>query len=343
MSVVPNIIVQLIHIEGPLKGEIQEFNSLEILIGRHPDCQVQFPKDVVIISRKHARIVREGNRFKLIDQSTNGTFVNGQQAPEAYLKEGDVITFSEGGPKVSFLTQTSDQSVLHPRMPSVAKPTEPATATLAPQDTVPPSSSPALQPARQQPAAQPIPEEASTPQVQPCPAVAPSADAQRIQIPFAVQYGPALKSFQSLPITLGKGGHCDFVVNHPTLYDQQAQIFFSQDQYWVKDLTGTNAVLINDMPVSVTAALQSNMLLSLSPQGPKFRFLDSGRLVEVEELLPEESPSPAPQAKPIPSKVPGKFDVITKKAESLFKKILKFIFLLFIGCRSSVVGNIVYS
>ena len=105
MTSLPNIIVQLIHIEGPLKGEIQELLDQEILIGRFPHCQVHFPIDLAVISRNHAKIIREGNRFKLIDSSTNGTFVNGKRVTDHYLKSGDVITFSEGGPKVSFLTQ----------------------------------------------------------------------------------------------------------------------------------------------------------------------------------------------------------------------------------------------
>jgi pSer/pThr/pTyr-binding forkhead associated (FHA) protein len=323
MNIIPNIIVQLVHIEGPLKGEIQEISSPDILIGRHPDCQVQFPKDAVTLSRQHARIVREGNRFKLVDQSTNGTFVNGQQVTEAYLKEGDVITFSEGGPKVSFLIQTNDQPAPHTQMPSTAKPAEAATATQSRESVMPPQSSPAFQSAGpQQQAPAPMPE-APTPPLQPFQAVDLSSDVQRSTIPFAVQYGPALKSFQSLPITLGKGNHCDFVVNHPTLFDQQAQIYFYEDQYWIKDLTGTNAVLINDMPIPGMATLQPDIQLSLSPQGPKFRFLGSGRLVEIEEPLPE-APFPAPQAEHIPSiAVPGKFDAIAKKAESLYKKILK--------------------
>jgi len=77
MSNIPVIVIQLIHIEGPLKGKIQEFSNPEISIGRHPSCQVQFPKDLKIVSRKHARIIREGNRFKLINYSQNGTFLNG--------------------------------------------------------------------------------------------------------------------------------------------------------------------------------------------------------------------------------------------------------------------------
>jgi len=106
----PAIIVQLIHMEGPLKGQIQEFNLPEIVIGRSPACQVCFPRDLAIVSRVHARIVREGNRFMLMDQSTNGTFVNGKQVKEAILKDGDILLFAEGGPKVSFLTQAMVQT-----------------------------------------------------------------------------------------------------------------------------------------------------------------------------------------------------------------------------------------
>ncbi|MBW1902444.1 MAG: FHA domain-containing protein, partial [Deltaproteobacteria bacterium] len=86
MKSAPIIIVQLVHIEGPMKGEIQEFSESEISIGRHPSCQVQFPKDLTTISRKHAMIVREGNRFKMISQGPNGTFVNGKRLEEVYLK-----------------------------------------------------------------------------------------------------------------------------------------------------------------------------------------------------------------------------------------------------------------
>ena len=70
MTQPPSIIVQLVHIHGPMKGEIQEFAGNEIFIVRHPSCDLQFPKDIVAISRKHAHIIREGNRFKLIDTST---------------------------------------------------------------------------------------------------------------------------------------------------------------------------------------------------------------------------------------------------------------------------------
>ncbi|TRZ98075.1 MAG: FHA domain-containing protein, partial [Deltaproteobacteria bacterium] len=90
----PIIVVQLIHLSGPLKGQIQEFAEGSILVGRHPSCHVRFPADVTVLSRKHAEIVREGNQFRLVDKSTNGTFVNGKRITETFLKSGDVLDFS---------------------------------------------------------------------------------------------------------------------------------------------------------------------------------------------------------------------------------------------------------
>lgn len=328
MNAVPHIIVQLVHIEGPLKGEIQELSDVEIAIGRHPDCQVQYPKDMATLSRKHARIVREGNRFKIIDQSTNGTFINGKPVAEAYLKDGDVITLAEGGPKFSFLTQISD-------MPAPEQPAATSRPAPAPEQPTPPST-PRPARAQQTPVSPPQPAPAPPGPVPPTPpAYTPHTPAgpqpaapdqahaapaiQEVKMPFAIQYGPALKSFQSLPITLGRGSQCDFVINHAALNEQQAQIFFARDQYWIKDLTGSSAVSINGMPIAGQSPLQPDAQVSLSPQGPKFRFLGGGRMAEIEDPLPASQPPREHRNEPAQ---PAKHDSgsIGQKAGTLFKK-----------------------
>ena len=131
MSMIPDISVQLVHIQGPRKGDIQDFTENEISIGRHPDCQVNFPKDLTNLSRIHARIVREGNRFKLIDASTNGTYVNGQRISETFLRDGDVLMFTENGPKVSFLTQTGSAQPGAQQLPPMSAPNPRPSAGLA--------------------------------------------------------------------------------------------------------------------------------------------------------------------------------------------------------------------
>jgi len=277
----PVITVQLIHIQGPLKGQIQEVAEDSILIGRHPTCHVQFPKDLSIVSRRHAQIVRDGNRFKLIDESTNGTFVNGKQVKETYLKDGDVLMFSEGGPKASFLTRIlENQPAVQPESPVV--PVPPVKAAKPAQEPVaPPVQEPPQQPVvTPQAAAPPLPQAA---------AVA----IQKVQKSLIVQYGPTLNSYRELPVTIGSSPGNDLVLSHPAILDRHVQIFFSNNQYWIKDLTGKNLVSINSMPIGLQAALNANDILALSPQGPRFTFLGQGRLAEIEEPVSQ-------QAQPVP-------------------------------------------
>jgi pSer/pThr/pTyr-binding forkhead associated (FHA) protein len=252
----PPIMVQLIHIEGPLKGEIQEFYDSEISIGRHPSCLVCFPKDQTLISRTHARIAREGNRFKLIDQSANGTFVNGKKVNEIYLRDGDVLAITEKGPKMSFLTRfVQSQQMIENAGTSttnvgVARPVDQGVPIFEEQDG-------------------PILEEEET--------------VQRIQAPLFIQLGPTLQSYKELPVTIGKNPICDFILDHPGILDRHAQIFFSQKNYWIKDLTGQQSVTINGESIGFQAPLNHESCLALSPQGPKFRFFRGGRLAEIEE------------------------------------------------------------
>jgi len=296
MATTPVIVIQLIHIEGPLKGEIQDLSDPEITIGRHPSCHVQFPKDLRIVSRDHARIIREGNRFKLMNLSKNGTFLNGKRIPEAYLKDGDVLMFAEGGPKVSFLTRIEAG--------------RPAVDISTPVTPEPPQAPPAI------PTAEPPP----APPIQPKPQPAPEISIQKVQVPLIIQYGPTLRSFNELPVTIGKGPGCDFILDHPSLINQHAQLFFSQNQYWVKDLTGRQAVSINGQPINIKAPLNPDNRLALSPQGPKFRFLEGGRLAEIEEPVSGFPVDELPERKNALEQIDSN-KAEPKKPGSVFKKL----------------------
>lgn len=280
MKKAPIIIMQLVHIQGPMKGQIQEFYGDTILIGRHPSCDVQFPKDLDILSRKHARITREGNRFKLTDQSTNGTYVNGKQVKESYLKNGDILLFSDGGPKVSFLTKLGE----------------------SPADLPHPEEIPAVRATRPEPS-QPSRSQAPTTPLS-LPPEAPSAEMkiERTLMPLIIQYGPTIRTFKELPVTIGRNPACDFSIDHPGLLDHHVQFFFSQGQYGIKDLTGKNQVTLNGLPVNFQAVLNPECRISLSPSGPSFRFLGSGRLAEIDELPPQDANIPSPEAPPAPEK-----------------------------------------
>lgn len=281
-----------------MKGEIQEFAGNVISIGRHPSCHLRFPPDLTVLSRKHSEIIREGNLFKLVDHSTNGTFVNGKKVTEAFLKGGDVLEFSEGGPKVSFLTETRE---------GVAEPGPPPPPPPAPARPVALESAPQEPPAPRQaavPKASPRPAEPPRPPAAPQRAFAPPSTpapsegpVPTVKVPLVIQYGPMLKSYREVPVTIGKHPRCQFTIDHPAILDQHAQIFFVNERYWVKDLTGQRLVEINRQPVNVQAPLSVNDLLALSPKGPVFRFLGEGRLAEASEP-PGETPSKGTQKPP---------------------------------------------
>jgi pSer/pThr/pTyr-binding forkhead associated (FHA) protein len=323
----PTIVIQLIHMEGPLKGQIQEFNQPEIFIGRSATCQVCFPKDLAIVSRVHARIVREGNRFMLMDQSTNGTFVNGKQVKEAILKDGDVLLFAEGGPKVSFLTQTMEgvadtSDSVQPVFSAPAAP-EPVRAASPPPAPTPPPERPvaAARPVFVPPISPPPPPKPSIPEPAPVQHLG-DIPIQQIKKPLVVQYGPTLQSYNALPVTIGKGAQCDLRLDHPAVFERHAQIFYYQEHYWVKDLTGKNLVQINGRSVDGQGMLESEYRLSLSMQGPDFRFLGGGRLLEIEPAVPDESQTSSPQegANATPGSSQGK---AAKQLGAMMKKMLK--------------------
>lgn len=282
MKTAPDIIVQLIHIEGPLKGQILEVSDPEIKIGRHPSCQLQFPADFNIISRQHATITREGNRFKLTDHSANGTIVNGKKIKEVYLKDGDVITIADGGPKVSFLTQVG-----------VAAPAQAKAPAPQPPPPQPPPAHEVVYPAPQQPEARaaipqpppaaPGPAAAYVPQPPPVSRPAePAAPPRESKEPLVIQYGPTLRSFDRLPLRIGKHPSCGFHLDHNSIHDLHAEIYFADGDYWVRDLTGRHLVTVNGSPADQGLPLRLNDELFLSPSGPFFQFLGKGRLGEVE-------------------------------------------------------------
>jgi len=281
MPQVPNITVQLVHIQGPLKGQIQDFSQFPVHIGRHSTCQVRFDKDLTTISRRHARIERQGNRFRIIDASTNGTYVNGKRIADVYLRDGDVITFTENGPKTSFLTKIEAGTVPDPHARST-QPTQP----------LPPSP---VSPAHQQ---MPAPAQAAPPEVpstlpphtpEPGLTVGPGLEIPVISTnaPLVIQFGPTLQRYNLLPVIIGSDPACDFVIADDTLAGRNVQIFFSENEYYAKDLTGRSMVSINGRPVGTQSVIAQGAELSLTDQGPTFRYMGGGRLAEIQDVVSE--------------------------------------------------------
>ena len=281
----PIKIVQLVHIQGPFKGEIQEFAEDRITIGRNPGSTLTFPPDLAIVSRNHAEIVREGERFKVIDHSANGTFVNGKRVTEAFLKDGDVLTIAQGGPKISFLTKETDQ----PPVPAEKR-----------QELK--SEPPASKPRAAQPA---------------------SSRAKEAMVPLVIQFGPTLRSYKRVPVVIGGHPNCDFRMEHPGILDRHAEIFYAEDQYWIKDLTSRQLVCVNGAPVDLGVPLNTHDEISLTPEGPFFTFLGGGRLAQVEKKVPSAPEQPPLDGPPAHEPTPQPPQKVEKKGRSFFRKVLK--------------------
>lgn len=278
MKKAPIIIVQLIHIEGPLKGQIVELSDPVIKIGRHPTCHLRYPAKLSIISREHAVITRDGNRFKLTDKSSNGTIVNGKKISETFLKDGDVLTISEGGPKVSFLTQITDTPLppqeSHTPPPTAKQPSPPPEEMKPPPAVSRPEPEPVIH--EQQPAP-------AIDEPEPTPAVQEPMAAETQKGPLIIQYGPTLRSFDKLPVQIGKHPNSSFIMDHESIGDVHAEIYFEQNEYCIKDLTGKQMVTINGTPVGPGTIFQQNSVIAFSSNGPFFRYRGNGRLSEEEQ------------------------------------------------------------
>jgi FHA domain-containing protein len=74
------------------------------MIGRLPECDVTL--DDPSVSRRHARILREDDRWTVEDLgSTNGVRVNGEQVSQIELRDGDRLEL--GGVKLAFYMDKS--------------------------------------------------------------------------------------------------------------------------------------------------------------------------------------------------------------------------------------------
>lgn len=132
---------RLVLRSGPNAGQVTSLEQAEIIIGR--DLTNAVVVSDVEVSRRHARMVLQGNNYILEDLgSTNGTFVNGERLVGPYVLHGGEIVGT--GEKTTFLyeviAQDPDATVMGAAAIPVARPT--AVATPPPFMATPPVAAP---------------------------------------------------------------------------------------------------------------------------------------------------------------------------------------------------------
>ena len=90
--------------DSPDRRESFQLGAGEIVIGRRADANIVLTHPLV--SRQHARIVREGEAFVVVDlNSSHGTFVNGSRVSRHPLRSRDRIRLGEQGIELFFIAE----------------------------------------------------------------------------------------------------------------------------------------------------------------------------------------------------------------------------------------------
>jgi pSer/pThr/pTyr-binding forkhead associated (FHA) protein len=84
---------RLVLLSGARAGAAFPLQGNVLTIGRDPGRDVQIDFDPTV-SRRHARLEKQGNQWVLIDEgSRNGSFVNGQPVQQRAIQMGDILRF----------------------------------------------------------------------------------------------------------------------------------------------------------------------------------------------------------------------------------------------------------
>jgi len=137
---------------GTLSGRIFQLSEGFLTIGRGETCTIKFDRETErIASKQHAFIEAKFDGFYLSDNnSTNGTFLNGQKVQSTKLNSGDVVKFGQNGIEASVFIETdaygqSEQTVL--KQDLLPKQDMPATVQFQPSQTpAPPMPQPQFAP-----------------------------------------------------------------------------------------------------------------------------------------------------------------------------------------------------
>ena len=144
---------RLVVRQGPIPGQIFELNRNEVSVGR--DISNDFVINDAEVSRKHAKLTLEGDRYKIEDlNSTNGTYIDGQRLIGPHvLAIGEIIMFGDNV-GVIFDGEPARPDVTVPSTADLGM--TPVAAIPAPVESYTPPPTPPIQQINYVPSPQPV-------------------------------------------------------------------------------------------------------------------------------------------------------------------------------------------
>ena len=275
--------IQIVHIAGKRQGEIDHFLPGVISFGRSPNCDVVFPRDALTVSRVHAKIHCYDFSCHLTNMSGNGCYVNGELRESALLSPGDVITFSEDGPKVSFLYEPPKRLEPTPGLKGIT----PISAQAGRVSSLYGNSVNQIED-----------ENAGE---------------------FTIYFGRKLKSFYQQQINIGRSDNCDFSIDHPRVLDHHLVLFFDRGEYYLRNVTDLKLTRLNGSVVHTDTLLKPNDRIELNMFGPSLVYKGDGKFQETLQVAgAEDSISSTIKKREKQQQRPGKPGIFRQLVSKLF-------------------------
>lgn len=104
----------IVHISGSKRGKTEVFGEEKLKVGTDPANELRFNPSVDRgTAPLHAEIEWKDCDYLLRSKAVD-TFVNGRQVEEVVLRDGDMVEFGAGGPKVRFRMKSEEGEVCKP-------------------------------------------------------------------------------------------------------------------------------------------------------------------------------------------------------------------------------------
>ncbi|HXF43419.1 MAG TPA: FHA domain-containing protein [Pyrinomonadaceae bacterium] len=252
-------------------GREYRFDKPAIVFGRNAaECDIAFESDrFPMVSRRHAEIRFANGVWLLVDNNSSyGTYLNGNRITTSQIKAGDRIQFGTDGPRfiIIWLEASQPQSPPEQKSSFIAEDAPKILSGLPPE---PPKKAIS---ATASPAAPPVQKQGQT------------HEAAGKALPFTGHKTPRLKFLSEQArldfvlnkdsVSLGRDSHCDIVFNASAamVSRRHAEIRRQVDKYLIIDNNSFNGTLVNGQRITSPLELLDGDKIQLGMGGPILLF-----------------------------------------------------------------------